>query len=1059
MTDTHRPKKHLPALTASDHSRPLPLSFGQERLWFLDQLVPGNPFYNMSRSWRFQGDLDVPVLCAAINELVARHEVLRSRFISVGGVPQQHVEPVKPPDIEVHDVSGPDADERARAIAAEALARPFDLSSGRPLRFCLLRLADQDHVISVVVHHAVCDVWSLDIIQREVLALYRAMTAGDAPSLPPLPVQFGDFAAWQRDRLSPDHLESRLRWWREQLRDAPLVVELPTDHPRPPRASYRGVTRRFNVSAETTDRLRQFTQHVSATLFTVLLSAFADVIARWSGQDDVIVGVPMAGRLRPELAHLVGFFINTVPIRVQLQDNPPFDTLVSRVREAVLGGLVHQDVPFEALVEDLAPERDLSRSPLVQIAFQLMSTHGARPADTAAGGASPAVQRWKSNRQPPAHFDLSIRLVDSGTELNGEVVLASDLFDGDTAARVASWLVQALDRVAVDPSCRVSELPLSVAEEWPTPATGATPQIQGATLIEAFEAQARRTPGEAALRWPGGTLSYRELRTRARRLAARLRAVGVGREVIVGLCTESPDAFAVGLWGIMMASGAYMALDPDYPPQRLSAMASQAGASVIVAEQATRDRADRAGAVFVLLEDDNSDEGADTMPPAEGPSPSNLAYVAFTSGSAGQPKAVMVTHDHLVNYVSWCLAELPLGTGRVVPLASPVGFAGSILSLFGAWLSGRCLVMGAPKDPFAWCESVSEASFVKITPSALRLVAQRFGACWSGWGCVVLASEPIRGSDWEMVSGIPGLAVVAHYGLTETNGAAMWWSGQGNWAEPGLLGRPAAGAQLLVIDRWGTRAGPGTPGELYVGGRSVARGYLGQPGQTAERFIPNPYGPPGSRLYRTGDLVRWKPDGNLEFIGRIDDQIKIRGYRIEPGEVSAVLEEHPAVGVAVVAARADSAGTLQLVAWITATAGHDADPHQVRKWASNRLPDHLVPTVITVLDELPLNANGKLDRAALPEPRNDRAESEGPVTRPRTAIEQMLSDLWSEVLGRDSVSVYDNFFSIGGQSLLAIRLIFRVQEVFDVDYSLVSFFESPTIAAMAAALDEMDPIA
>lgn len=1045
-----------PELTPVDRSGYLPLSFAQERLWFLDQLAPGNRVFNMSLPLRIQGHLDLDVLHAALNVLVARHEVLRSRFVVVDGVPRQQVGSAQPVELEVHDVSGPGARDRARAVTEEVLSLPFDLSSGRLLRFRLVRLAEEDHVLFAVVHHAVCDVWSLEVIRRDVMTAYRAMAAGKKPDLLSLTVQYGDFASWQRSWLSPGQVESRLGWWREYLKDAPLVIDLPADHPRPASATYRAVSRGFGVNAETSRGVQRLAEKKSSTLFMVLLSAFAAVIARWSGQEDLLIGIPMAGRPRPELEKLVGLFLNTVPVRVRLDGDPTFGDLVLRVRQAVIGGLAHQDVPFEALVEDFAPQRDLSRSPLVQIAFQFVNIPPARHADAHADDAARAtlaVDQWDVRRQPSAPFDLSMRMSPLDGELEGEVVLASDLFDSASAARVRDWMLRVLDRVAADESCRLSELPLFREQEWRPLSTGTTSRAAAGTLVEAFEAQTQRTPDELALRWPDGTLTYRELTVRARRLAARLRRAGMGPEVVAGLCARSPDAFLVGLWGILMTGGAYTVLRPDYPAAWLSAMIADASAPVVVTDSAARLPGGMTGARLVTI------DCADTADCLDGtclprPGPSNLAYVAFTSGSTGRPKGVMLTHDHLLNYVTWCLAELPLGQARQVPLALPASFAGSVLSLLGAALSGRCLVMGAPEDPLSWCATVREASFVKITPSALRLVAKRFGPCWHGWGCVILSSEPIRDHDWDMVSGIPGLAAVGDYGLTETNCAAALRPAPGERPASGLLGRPAAGARLLVLDKWGKPVGPGTPGELCVGGRSVARGYLGQPGQTADRFIPDPYGPPGSRLCRTGDLARWLPDGNLQLLGRTDDQIKLRGFRIEPRQVENVMEQHPAVEGAVVAARPNHTGAPQLAAWITAAAGHDPDTRAVRDWTAAQLPDYMVPAVITVLQEFPVNANNKLDRDALPEPRSHRPVTEGPVALPATATEQELTRIWTELLDRDDLRTDDNFFAIGGHSLLVIQLIFQVQETFGVDYQLVDFFEAPTIAAMAAAIDE-----
>ena len=1048
-----------PELTSVDRSGYLPLSFAQERLWFLDQLAPGNRVFNMSLPLRIQGHLDLDVLHAALNALVARHEVLRSKIVLVDGVPRQQVGSAWPVELEVIDVSGPDARGLARAVTEEVLSLPFDLSSGRVLRFRLVRLAEDDHVLFAVMHHAVCDVWSLEVIRRDVMTTYRAMTAGNEPNLPPLTVQYGDFATWQRSWLSPDKVESLLGWWREYLKDAPLVLDLPADHPRPASATYRAASRGFRVNAETSRGVQRLAREKSATLFMVLLAAFAAMIARWSGQEDLLIGIPMAGRPRRELEKLVGLFLNTVPVRIRLDGDPAFCDLVARVRQAVIGGLAHQDVPFEALVEDFAPQRDLNRSPLVQVAFQFVNippvSHAGDHADDDVRQQL-AVDQWNVRRQPSAPFDLSARMSLRNGELEGEVVLAADLFDSASAARVRDWLLRVLDRVAADESCRLSELPLFSEREWLPLSTGTASRAPAGTLVEAFEAQAQRVPDELALRWPDGTLTYRELNARARRLAARLRRVGVGPEVVAGLCARSPDAFLVGLWGILMAGGAYTVLRQDYPAAWLSAMIAEASAPVVVTDSADLLPRGVTGAQLVTIDRADAPDCPDVTPLARS-GPANLAYVAFTSGSTGRPKGVMVTHDHLLNYVTWCLAELPFGQARQVPLALPTSFAGSVLSLFGAALSGRCLVTGTPEDPLSWCATVREASFVKITPSALRLVAKRFGPCWHGWGCVILSSEPIRDHDWDLLAGIPGLAVVADYGLSETNCAAALPTAPSERPAPGLLGRPAAGARLLVLDKWGTPAGPGIPGELCVGGRSVARGYLGQPGRTAEQFIPDPYGHPGSRLCRTGDLARWLPDGSLQLLGRTDDQIKLRGFRIEPRQVETVLEQHPAVEGAVVAARPDHTDTLRLAAWITAAAGHDPDPPAVRDWTATQLPDYMVPSFITVLQEFPVNASNKLDRDALPEPRGQRPAAEGSAAaaaQPATATEEELTRIWTEILGRDDLRTDDNFFAIGGHSLLVIQLIFQVQETFGVDYPLPDFFEAPTIAAMAAAIDQ-----
>jgi amino acid adenylation domain-containing protein len=1056
----------VPRLEPVDRSGLLPLSFPQQRLWFLDQLAPGNPYYNMSTAWRLKGEMDTAALAEALRGVISRHEVLRTRFLIHEGAPAQVICPAWPLELTAEDFSGPDAEERAAEVTAQEPNRPFDLTSGRLLRARLLRLGDSDHVLQVTVHHIACDVWSLDVLERDLWAFYRAAAEQTAPKLSALPVQYGDFSCWQRSWLSPGETEQRLAWWRRYLDGAPLILQLPADHARPDVATYRGASERLLLEAETVAALRRLAEQTSTTLFMVLLAAFQAVIARWSGQRDLLIGVPVAARSRPELENLVGFFVNTLPVRGRLAGDPSFTSLLLGVRQSVLGVLAHQEVPFEALVEDLAPERDLSRNPLVQVVFQLMTTPGSALRWDARGTGTLDGEPWSGRERTSSHFDLSVRMYEAGDELGAEVVYASDLFDRTSIARLVSWLTGVLERVATDSSCLLSELPLTAEGEWRALSTGQPcPAGPPQTLTSAFRAQAARTPEAPALRWDRGELSYGELDRRSGQLAERLRAAGAGPEVVIGLCCDPGAALAVGLWGILKAGSAYMVLDPEYPDQRLAYQVTETRAPLVVTGESVRDRAAAAGVPAIVLdqagvvtESQGSGPGTEEAPagPAEADG-SNLACVAFTSGSTGRPKGVMVTHDHLVNYVTWCLAELPLGDGPV-PLAAPIAFAGSVLTLFGAWTSGRCVLLGTRADPFSWAESAADASFVKITPSGLRYLAGRFGSgCWEGWDCVILASEPIRRRDLNLVSGPGQPAVVSHYGSTETNGSAMWWSDSAVPDADGILGRPAAGSRLLVVDLWGAPVGAGVPGELCVAGRSVARGYWRRPGLTAERFIPDPFGPPGSRMFRTGDLVKWQPDGNLEFLGRVDEQVKVRGFRVEPGEIEAVLEAHPAVRTAAVAARSDASGSERLVAWLLPAGGESPGPEALRAWVRDRLPEYMVPALVVLVDELPLSPTGKLDRARLTEP--GRAPA-GPMTaadRPRSPAEQAIAKTWADVLGLAEVGVQDNFFALGGHSLLAIRLISEVSDTLGFDYPLTALFENPTVAAMADAMDRERP--
>jgi amino acid adenylation domain-containing protein len=1006
-------------------------------LWFLDRLVPDSSFYHLSSAIRLTGELNVSALERAAAELVERHEVLRCRIEMVEEVATQHIGPGM--SLEFADTDREWTEERAQKFIADWTERPFDLGQGPLIRMSLIRLAAQEHVLGVTLHHIVGDAWSFGILFTELSALYEAFTTENPSPLPALPMQYGDFAVWQRDRLSGERLETELEFWRQKLAGAPTSVELPLDRPRPKVASYKGGSTSLSVDASLTAALKRLARNERSTLFMVLLAAFEVLMVRWSGQQDLLVGVPVAGRSRREVEGLIGFFVNTLAMRLDGTGDPDFSDIVRRVRKTALESFVHQDLPFEILVEELSPERDLGRNPLVQVMFQLDNTPG-----EPAGLAGLEAEWFGQGEDTTTHFDLSMALLELDGELHGEISYATDLFDEDTIERLAEAYLRVLRQVTEDPRRRLSELSLVKPDQVSAPnASGAC----DLTITELFQRQADRTPEAVAVVCEGRSLTYSELRSSANRLARRLRRQGVGPEVTVGLCVERSLELVVAILGIVVAGGAYVPIDPDLPASAARLVIEDAAAAVVVTTSDLAVRFDNVVCVDGDLVDDESDEDLDRIVHQD-----NLIYVIYTSGSTGRPKGVMVRHGHVADYVLWCLDHLPLGEGGSVPLTSSISFAGVTLALFGSLISGRRLVVPDRHDLFSWCTGSDHYSFVKLTPSALQYARHRFGRCWDRWECVILASEPVRPRDWELVDSVEGLAPVIHYGATETNGSTVWWPSEGDPSVRQLpVGRPISSTQVLVLDPWGDPAPPGVRGEVFVGGPSVARGYLGRPALTAERFVPNHFGPPGSRLFRTGDLARWASDGNLEFLGRTDHQVKIRGYRVELGGVEREILALDAVTDAAVTVDHDPNGDSVLVAYAAVSPDRDLSSAELRSELERRLPIYMVPSRLTVVTDLPRTSSGKIDRSALAEiPATVPTGGEPP----QTTTERAVAGIWAEVLHVEGHNRDDNFFALGGHSLLAIQVLARVRDTFGVDLALQVVFEAPTIAGQARRIEQ-----
>ncbi|HEX2091740.1 MAG TPA: amino acid adenylation domain-containing protein, partial [Longimicrobiaceae bacterium] len=903
-----------PPLLPVPRDRPLPLSFAQRRLWFIEQLDPGNAAYVIPFALRLRGALDARALERSLGELVRRHEALRTTFAEVDGEPVQVVGTPVPPPLPTVELRGMPEGERERLLlrlAGEDASRPFDLARGPLLRATLVRLGEAEWALLLALHHIVSDGGSVEVLVREASELYAAFTEGREPRLPPLPVQYADYAAWQRAWLTGETLERQLAWWRERLAGAPPTLELPTDRPRPAAATARGGSRRISLSPGTSAALEALARGAGATPFMALLAGWQALLGRWSGQEDVCVGTPVSGRGRSETEGVVGCFVNTLVLRADLSGDPPFHTLLGRVRETTLGAYAHQELPFERLVEALHPERTAGHTPLFQTVFSLDAGEGG---ELRLG----TLETEPLERDEEAtRFDLSVVMRREGERLGGSLLFRSDLFDGATAERLLGHFARLLEAVAGDPERRLSQVELlapeerrQILEEW-NATEGAFPRER--CVHELFARQARQTPDATAVVFEEQRLTYAELDRRADRLAHHLRALGVGPEARVGLLLERGAETVVSVLGILKAGGAYLALDPSTPDERLRFVLEDACACAVVTCAALADRLGGFRGARVRLDTDREaiERAPAGVPPGE-VSAQSLAYVIYTSGSTGTPKGVLVEHRGLCNYLHWFDREVLGQCGFALPLVSRLSFDAHVRQLFPPLLRGEAvwvLPEETVADPGALLEALTTRERVSFggVPSLWSALLERVrvgeGPKPEGLVAVLLGGEALGPELLERtLAAFPGVAVWNHYGPTEAtvNTTAV------RVEDPArvTLGRPIANLRVYLLDGRGSPVPVGVPGELYVGGAGVSRGYLGRPALTAERFVPDPFaGEPGARLYRSGDRARWLPTGELEYLGRIDHQVKVRGFRIEPGEVEMALERHPGVREAAVVAQ------------------------------------------------------------------------------------------------------------------------------------------------------------
>jgi amino acid adenylation domain-containing protein len=1064
-----------PPIVPVPRNRDLPLSFGQQRLWFLQQLDPGSHAYNTPFALRLSGRLDTGALAWTLEQVVRRHETLRTTFRVSGGEPVQVIAPPCPQPLPSVDLSAlPPAvgwGEAQRLTAAEART-PFDLSRPPAVRLRLLRLTPGEHVLLFTIHHVSGDGWSVGVLTREVAELYAACTAGRAPDLPALPVQYADFAVWQREWLQGEALEAQIAYWRERLASAPPFLELPTDRPRPPVPGDRSGRVAADLPETAWKAAEELGRREGATPFMILLATCAILLQRYSGQDTVVIGTPIANRNRHEIEGLIGFFANTLALRTDLGDDPTFRALLRRVRENALGAYAHQDLPFEKLVDELQPPRDMSHAPV----FQVMLVHQGPPGEPLTLG-DVGLSAFGSDA-PAARYDLTLTCAEMGGGLGCGIDFSTDLFDPETARRMLRLFNHLVVRAAGQPDRPISELPLldeiersEVLVGW----NGTRRELaaEDTCLHQLFESGAARAPEAPALLWQGETVTYGELDRRAEELARRLRASGVGPEVRVGLaCERSPGALA-GILGVLKAGGAYVPLDPEAPRERLEAIAADAGLAVLLTQE--RFAGALAGLAPALLQVD-AEPFADGAPLAPAPaisptSPDNAAYVVYTSGSTGAAKGVIATHRNAVNFVLGLADSVGAGPGDRFFLFAPLSFDASVLQIFVPLSTGGALAVHPDPRLLAAHEILAFAERCGVT--VLDLPA----ALWRQWVEEVAASrlplppalrsfltggESVSQAKLRAWAGLTDRPVdfLSSYGPTEATVTSTVFvttnERAGDLARPNVpIGRPLPNVRCHVLDRWMQPVPRGVPGDLYLAGAGLARGYLGRPALTADAFRPDPLASwvaadPGGRLYRTGDLARYLPDGDLEFLGRADHQVKVRGFRIEIGEIETALATHPAVRQGVVAVREDTPGDRRLAAYLVAEPRPDAA--ELRVLLARRLPDYMIPSSFTFLERLPVLPTGKVDRAALPAP-DLSAEASGRLrTPPRNAVEEVLARLFASVLRLDNVGIEEDFFALGGHSLLAAQLAGQVRDTLETEIELRLLFEAPTVGGLAELL-------
>ncbi|MDF5721977.1 MAG: amino acid adenylation domain-containing protein [Rhizonema sp. PD37] len=1051
----------LPPIKRISRDRELPLSFAQQRLWFLAQLEQNSPFYNIPSAFRLQGRLNLIALEQSLNEILRRHEVLRTTFLIVEGQPIPVISPARwlsLPIIDLCKVPESQQQTMVRQLTITEAKQPFNLSTGPLLRVKLLWVSEQEYVALFTMHHIVADGWSIGVLVREMTALYQAFCNGQPSPLDELPIQYVDFAAWQRQSAMKEVFKAQLCYWRQHLEGVPTLLQLPTDYKRPTVATFQGATYSFSLSQELSFGLTTLSSQQKSTLFMTLLAAFKTLLYRYTGNTDIVVGTPIANRHQTEIEGLIGFFVNILVLRTNLSNNPSFDELLSRVREVALQAYTHQDLPFEQLVEELQPQRSTSYTPLFQVMFVLQNAP--LPSIELSGLTVSSVE----SNIGSAKFDLTLSMQETTEALLGTVEYNSDLFDRGTIERMVSHLHQLLTAIVANPKRHLDELPL-LSEAEQNQLLVAWNQSEAEYPInhcihQLIETQVERSPDAVAVVFVDQHLTYQQLNAKANQLAQYLQALGVKAEVLVGICLERSVEMIVGLLAILKAGGAYVPLDPTYPHERLDFILKDTQLSMLLTQERLMDKLPQHQAKVVCLDTSLSAiaQHSKEKPPNLIKS-HNLAYVIYTSGSTGQPKGVQITHQNLVHST---LSRILYYSEPVTSflLVSPFVFDSSVACIFWTLCQGGVLELPREKfqlellqliDTIAQCQ----ISHILCLPSFYRLILEHAEPRQLNSLCTaIVAGESCSAKLVKLHHQLlPHTQLFNEYGPTEGTVWSSVYNCQNHDEEKAVpIGYPIANMQIYLLDSFGRSVPIGVPGELHIGGEGLARGYVNSPELTAVKFIPNPFNQkPGSRLYKTGDQARYLPDGNIDFLGRIDHQVKIRGFRIELGEIEAVLAQHPEVLQAVVIARENN-GDKSLVGYLVLQSEKAPTSSELRYFLKEKLPDYMIPSVFIFLEALPLTPNGKVNREALLTPDQNRTEREKIYVEPRTPVEELMAKIWSQVLGIEQVGIYDNFFDLGGHSLLITQLVVRVRETFQVELPLRNLFETPTVAELTQSI-------
>ena len=1043
-----------------------PLSYGQKALWFLHQFEPQNVAYNISSAMRVLTPLDIPALRRSFRRLVDRHASLRTTFSTLDDEPRQRVHTHLELCFQEVDAAGW-SDAELHDFLVEEARRPFDLELGPLFRVSVVSRSSSEHVLLMVFHHIITDLWSLVVLTRELGVLYPAERSGSPASLPTIELQYTDYVLWQAELLRGPEGENNWSYWKQQLAGELPVLDLQTDHPRPPAQTFRGASQAIKLSGDLTRALKTLGQDQGATLYMVLLAAYEILLHHYTGQKDILIGSPMSGRSNSEVAGIIGYFVNTVVMRADLSNNLPFKTFLGKVRQTVLGAFDHQDYPFALLTERLHPSRDFSRSPVFQTMFVLQKAQspdqqdvtgfvqGETKAQMNIGG---LLVEFMPVYKGTSQFDLRLTVAEVEGGLSASFNFNPDLFDAGTITSMLDHYRVLLESIVADPEQRIFHLPILNEHERKQLLVQWNKTVawypRESCIQQLFEAQVEKTPDALALVFEEEALTYRQLNERANQLAHHLQTLGVGPETFVGICVKRSVEMVVGLLGVLKSGGAYVPLDPNSPPERLTFMLRDADIAVLLTQERLLTNLPPHEARVICLDADwQSIARSSTQTPVNHATATNTAYVIYTSGSTGQPKGVVLEHRSTVALIYWARSVFTDDDLACVLASATINFDCSVFEIYVPLSWGGKIILARHALELATLSAAQEITLLNTVPSSMAELL-RINGIRDSVRTVNLSGETLSAGVVAQLSQQPHIERIHNgYGPTEDTTFTTFTLLDPNDSRPPPIGRPISNEQIYLLDRHGNPVPRGLAGELHIGGAGLARGYLNRPDLTAERFVPNPFSSEaGARLYRTGDVARYRANGDIEFVGRIDYQVKIRGFRIEPGEVEAALLQNPMVREAVVIAREDMPGVKRLVAYIVPAKQDPPNTSELRSFLKEKLPEYMVPSVFMILEALPLTLGCKVDRGALPAPEQTRPDLARDFVAPRNATEELLANIWLQVLNLESVGVFDNFFDLGGDSIISVQVISRAKQA-GVRLTTKQLFKHQTIAGLAAVAD------